>query len=726
MKRKLGHITIALLLFFGCTKEEVSPRVYPRVSTTEAFDITSGGATFKGEITFSNVEIKDHGFVWSDATGPKVNTSNKISLGARSSAGQFDVRCERSLEEGKKYYLRAYAISDDFTVYGETVEFVSLGGKAPVVKDFFPSIGTWSDSVTIVGENFSDEKRINIVKFGSATATVLRSNKDTLLVGVPFDLADDFTKITVSVAGNSSSIEDQYQLKAPIIESVTPDKALPGSKVVIKGKYLSSGGTKIFFGDTQAALLTLSSIQLECTVPNRPNGDAPLKVQTGTGSLFATTPFTIQPEHLPELHNVEPAVAKPGETIKLTGDFFGTEPGQNTVKFGNTEASIVSQTKTQIEVVVPYPETRTPTITVTSFGSSVSINTFAIKSPVVTDYSPHRGAPGNELIITGSDFLTGNLKVFLDDVQLNIEALEDDKIHTRVPPETKHTGTVKVVFYDQEFVLSTQFKSPWALLEAFPGYNLDYGNVLLYNNAAYFTNVGFVEQNDEVWKFDANGWTQLNDFPGTARERLFSFVLGNKGFVGGGVLHTTEKISELWEYDFANDSWTEQAEIPLQYDTPFGFAIGTDGYAFDRADMDPSKLWRYNSTADTWSQKSVAPADATGIMLEFVIGNSVYLIDQAGPQYFWKYTPSTNQWTNLGSPPSVFTAAFAMGGFGYASNGGHFYKYNPSNNTWTQEIAPTVYSAPVAGFSINGKGYLVSPWSYSRNYEYVYEYDPNY
>ena len=72
MKKRFSHIAI-LLLFFGCTKEEITPREYPRVSTTEAVDISSGGVTFKAEVIFSNVEIKDHGFVWSDVQGPLVS-----------------------------------------------------------------------------------------------------------------------------------------------------------------------------------------------------------------------------------------------------------------------------------------------------------------------------------------------------------------------------------------------------------------------------------------------------------------------------------------------------------------------------------------------------------------------------------------------------------------------------------------------------------------------------
>ena len=78
--------------------------------------------------------------MWSDVLGPLVSNANKISLGTKSGIGQFEARMRTKSGSGKKYFMRAYAISEDFVVYGNTVEFISLGAKAPVVKDFFPAI----------------------------------------------------------------------------------------------------------------------------------------------------------------------------------------------------------------------------------------------------------------------------------------------------------------------------------------------------------------------------------------------------------------------------------------------------------------------------------------------------------------------------------------------------------------------------------------------------------
>ena len=720
MKKTFSYIAI-LLFFFGCTKEEITPREYPRVTSTEAADISSGGVTFKGEVTFSSVEIKDHGFVWSDVQGPLVSNANKVSLGSKAGVGQFEARCERSLEAGKKYFMRAYATSDDFVVYGNTVEFTSLGGKAPVVKDFFPTIGTWSDTVTIVGENFSDQNKDNVVKFGQNTATVFRSNQDTLLVVVPGDLTTNLTTLKVSVVGNSSSIGKEYQLRSPIINSITPGIGLQGTKVTINGQYLLSVATKVFFGDTEATVLNWSSKIIECLVPSRPNGEVLVKVQTGTGNLFATSSFKIQPEHLPELYAVQPTVAKLGETIKLTGDHFATEPGNNAVKFGSTPAYIVSESKTQLEVMVPETETRESTITVTSYGSSVSIDGFAIKSPVVTDFSPHRGAPGSVLIITGTGWTWSHIRVFLGDVQLQIESVDETNIYARVPWDlASHEATVKVTFYDEEYVLGQAFKSPWIVLPSFPGNILGGTNVFIHNNTAYLAMVGYPQSN-QVWKFNNYQWSRLNDFPGSAREGMFSFTIGANGYLGGGTINATDKIRELWEYDFANDAWSQKSDIPHQDNAFSGFAVGANGYVFDVDYVNPPTLRMYNPANDTWSIKSVGGASVTGDALHFVIGNSAYLIDKWGGQSFVKYTPSSNQWTGV-SYPDYFNFTFAIGSDGYAGNRYSLHKFNPATNSWSADVSPAFNNETNVAFSLNGKGYVISGY-YSQNI--VYEFDPN-
>src|SRR5687767_10096172 len=145
--KKVSNWLIGFIVLFSCTKEEITPRRYPRVRTKGVNNITAAGARLEGEITFSSTEILDHGFIWSQHENLDLNNSEAISLGIKTGKGAFNLLVERSLDEGKVYYVKAYAKSTNYTVYGEIVEFVSLGSKAPLVTNLLPNTGTWGDTV---------------------------------------------------------------------------------------------------------------------------------------------------------------------------------------------------------------------------------------------------------------------------------------------------------------------------------------------------------------------------------------------------------------------------------------------------------------------------------------------------------------------------------------------------------------------------------------------------
>ena len=119
-------IMALLLLVAGCEEEPVK-RDYPRVRTLEVTNITENGATFVAEVyEEGHVEITEHGFTWS-MQNPDIQTSNRIQLGRFSGTGDFSAEILTTLEEGKKYNICAFVKAGDYTVYGNRIEFTSLG-----------------------------------------------------------------------------------------------------------------------------------------------------------------------------------------------------------------------------------------------------------------------------------------------------------------------------------------------------------------------------------------------------------------------------------------------------------------------------------------------------------------------------------------------------------------------------------------------------------------------
>lgn len=728
MKRIAYGSIIALAFIGSCTKEEVTPRSYPRVKTLEVTNITSGGASFSAEIVYTSVPIVDHGFIWSENSDALFSNSDKILLGSKSGTGRFEAQCDRSLQEGKTYYVRGFAISEDHKVYGEVVTFVSLGGKAPSMKDFYPSLATWDDTVTIVGENFSSVLSKNVVTFNNVEALVLKASTDTLQVKVPFNLTEEFSTVSVSLVGNVSTLPKKFQLEAPVLTSISPASVIPGSNVIVSGRNIRSPQTKVYVNAIESAIVKWDSKTIEFTVPsNIPAGNSIVKVVSGSGNLFDTIPLEIKG---PKLYSVSPVTASVNEIVTLTGDFFVPQTESNTVMFDNNLASIVSATSTQIQVFVPYVTRVNPTITVTSYGASVSIDMFSIRSPEVTGFAPKRGTTYTEIIITGKHFLPGDFhKVYLDNIPLeNTYAPNENEVHAFARGLSQHSGKIKVTFFDQELIVDGEFKTPWIVIPDFPGDHLYSSTSLVYNNKAYIGFGGAPELSNQFWRLDpvSNTWNKLNDFPGPERYTNFAFVVGSKGYVGGGY-GDSDKLEDHWEYDFGSDTWVKKSDIPIDGNVSIGFALSDEGYVIDYDFLTGvSRLWKYDSPGDSWSMISTAPVRIDGNTKHFVIGSSLYFVDSSLGN-LWKYTASNNQWTMLGNIPTSFSFAFSIGGTGYAGSSNLFYKYDPISNEWTSELTNASNYDPDMYFSVNGKAYLIGGhYDFSNYFETSFEYDPSY
>jgi hypothetical protein len=116
-------VVATFLLISGCTEEEVTSRPYSRLRTTSVTDVTASTAVFKAEITY-NGGVTDHGFVWTNfgfaaLTDPDATF---VSLGATTAIGNFTANAS-NLQSGKNYWVRSYARSGKYTVYGDEFFF---------------------------------------------------------------------------------------------------------------------------------------------------------------------------------------------------------------------------------------------------------------------------------------------------------------------------------------------------------------------------------------------------------------------------------------------------------------------------------------------------------------------------------------------------------------------------------------------------------------------------
>ena len=106
-------------------------KLLPTVTTaTEVTDITVSSAVCGGEVTFDgNVTVTAKGICWSTTQNPTIE-DNKTTNG--SGVGSYTSNMT-NLEHNTTYYVRAYAINEVGTSYGEEVSFTTLEKLLPTV-----------------------------------------------------------------------------------------------------------------------------------------------------------------------------------------------------------------------------------------------------------------------------------------------------------------------------------------------------------------------------------------------------------------------------------------------------------------------------------------------------------------------------------------------------------------------------------------------------------------
>ena len=136
-----------------------------------------------------------------------------------------------------------------------------------------------------------------------------------------------------------------------------------------------------------------------------------------------------------EAYSVTPKTAKAGDMVTITGKGFSTPVSANAVKFNNVEATIVSVTSTQMQVIVPSGiqgyYSNAISIVVSSGGQSFQLdNGFSI-APIPVSFSPATGSWNTYVTVQGSGLY--NAKLYFDDVEVSNYNSSSDYISATVP-----------------------------------------------------------------------------------------------------------------------------------------------------------------------------------------------------------------------------------------------------------------------------------------------------
>jgi N-acetylneuraminic acid mutarotase len=194
--------------------------------------------------------------------------------------------------------------------------------------------------------------------------------------------------------------------------------------------------------------------------------------------------------------------------------------------------------------------------------------------------------------------------------------------------------------------------------------------------------------------------------PGIGRSSAVGFAINGKGYVALGRNDLNmSTLKDCWEYDPANNSWTQKANFPgVARVKATGAAV--DGKAYVGLGFDPaqgifnskaylSDWWMYDPETDTWTKRTPFPGSGKIACMSYVLNGLIYVgAGYEGLSFtteLYAYDPVTNNWIGkrklIGKPRSGSIACsdgkkvfFGTGFTAFDEN--DWYEYNGVYDLW--------------------------------------------
>jgi N-acetylneuraminic acid mutarotase len=191
---------------------------------------------------------------------------------------------------------------------------------------------------------------------------------------------------------------------------------------------------------------------------------------------------------------------------------------------------------------------------------------------------------------------------------------------------------------------------------------------------------------NDFWEYDpgSDSWMQKANYPGGPRLSPFGFAIGTKGYAGCGLDASLYGQPDFYEFNPATNTWTPKATFA---GTPI---FGATAVVWNNTalimfgdDWAPnyykhSEIYSYNAVTNAWNYVGVFPGDGRRDHVAFNINNKIYFGTGNDNTYtelndWWEWDPGTGSMTQkpnfIGSPRSQ-AVGFDIGGKAYVGTGG--------------------------------------------------------
>jgi N-acetylneuraminic acid mutarotase len=225
-----------------------------------------------------------------------------------------------------------------------------------------------------------------------------------------------------------------------------------------------------------------------------------------------------------------------------------------------------------------------------------------------------------------------------------------------------------------------------------------------------------------------NTWKQKAKYPGQGIFQAGNgFSINGKIYYGSGASSNNVFVSDFWEYNPINDTWTLIGSVPIASNRGYNFVLNSKGYV--GGGQMGNSFFEFNPTSYSWAPKASIPASPSG-NINFSLNNigytSTYTTATTGSLY--KYDPSINIWTLVNNLPN-YTAGISNSYFSFQTSSKGFYgtginstttpqttsliyEFNPLNNLWTQRQNLPENHSQGGTFSFSSDSYILCGTQY--------------
>ncbi|MBI4400950.1 MAG: IPT/TIG domain-containing protein [Nitrospirae bacterium] len=354
-----------------------------------------------------------------------------------------------------------------------------VGLIAPAWADtaLVPDTAPPGATVTITGKGFGNFKstRDNKVLFSGMPALIQRWERDLVTVKVPLRAVSGPVEV---VKGKKKIVVAQFTVQRPIIQSLNPGQAEPGSVLQIAGKsFGDTAGSKdpntmfgvndVLVSGIPARVRRWRDDKIEVEVPaNAASGDVVVRLASSDplpdGSCCAPVEYSVSnamPVKILPSIRVDPTSGPVGTKVVLFGKGFGARTAsEDAVLFNGRPATVAQWTDVLIVVHVPLNATSGPLV-LKRGEAERTLGNFTVRIPKATGLSLTSAPIGSLVRITGenfgffsesgstpfafADFDRGENRVEIGGVPAIVFRWHDNKIDVWVPYSAK-SGPVVV------------------------------------------------------------------------------------------------------------------------------------------------------------------------------------------------------------------------------------------------------------------------------------------